>query len=44
MESVKGNEQKTEELRSELKEYELIVDSTKQPVARPVDYEEQKLH
>lgn len=44
MESVKGNEQKTEELRSELKEYELIVDSTEQPVARSVDYEEQKLH
>ena len=42
MEEVKGNEQKTEELCSELKEYELIVDSTEQPVARPVDYEEQK--
>jgi len=44
MEEVKGNEQKTEELRSDLKEYELIVDSTEQPVARPVDYKEQKLH
>lgn len=44
MEEVKGNEQKTEELRFALKEYELIVDSTEQPVARPVDYEEQKLH
>ena len=44
MEAAKGNEQKTEELRSELKEYELIVDSTEQPVARPVDYEEQKLY
>ncbi len=44
IEEVKGNEQKTEELRSDLKEYELILDSTEQPVARLVDYEEQKLH
>ena len=43
IEAAEGNEEKTEELR-DLKEYELIVDSTEQPVARPVDYEEQKLY
>ena len=44
MEVAKGNEHKTEKLRSELKEYELIVDSTEQLVSRLVDYKEQKNH
>lgn len=42
MEEVEGSDKKYEELRLNLTEYQLIVDSAEQPVARPVDYEEQK--
>jgi len=41
MEEVREREQ-YEKLRNLLTEYQLIVDSTEQPTARPVDYEEQK--
>ena len=42
MEEVQDNREQYEELRNLLTEYKLIVDSTEQPTARPVDYEEQK--
>ena len=42
MEEVQENREQYEELRNLLTEYQLIVDSTEQPTARPVDYEEQK--
>lgn len=42
MEEVKGSEQKYKELRQLLTEYQLIVDSAEQPIAKPVDYESQK--
>ncbi len=42
MEEVEGDAQKYKQLRKILTEYQLIVDSTEQPTARPVDYEEQK--
>ncbi len=44
MEEVEGDAQKYEELRKNLTEYQLIVDSAEQPITRPVDYEEQKKH
>jgi len=34
--------QKYKELRQLLTEYQLIVDSTEQPIVRPIDYELQK--
>jgi hypothetical protein len=43
MEELEGDTQKYEELR-QLTEYQLIVDSAEQPIARPVDYESQKDH
>jgi len=42
MEEVRENREQYEKLRNLLTEYQLIVDSTEQPTARPVDYEEQK--
>lgn len=42
MEEVKADVQKYKELRQLLTEYQLIVDSTEQPTARPIDYELQK--
>jgi len=42
MEEVKGDVQKYKELRQLLTEYQLIVDSTEQPIVRPIDYELQK--
>ncbi len=42
MEEVKGNVQKCKELRQLLTEYKLIVDSTEQPIARPIEYELQQ--
>jgi len=33
---------KSKELRQLLTEYQLIVDSTEQPIVRPIDYELQK--
>jgi len=41
MEEVRENREQYEKLRNLLTEYQLI-DSTEQPTARPVDYEEQK--
>jgi len=42
MEEVKEDVQKYKELRQLLTEYQLIVDSTEQPIVRPIDYELQK--
>jgi len=42
MEEVRENREQYEKMRNLLTEYQLIVDSTEQPTARPVDYEEQK--
>ncbi|MEJ6486709.1 hypothetical protein N0Y54_36535 [Nostoc punctiforme UO1] len=42
MEEVEKDSQKYQELRKILCEYELIVDSAEQAIARPVDYQEQK--
>ncbi len=42
MEEVEGERQKYQELRRMLTEYELIVDSAEQAIARPIDYQEQK--
>ncbi|WP_442940613.1 transposase family protein [Nostoc sp.] len=42
IEEVEGNSEKYQELRRILGEYELIVDSAEQAIARPVDYEKQK--
>lgn len=42
MEEVKADRQKYQELCRMLVEYELIVDSAEQAIARPVDYQEQK--
>jgi len=39
MEEVKEDVQKYKELRQLLTEYQLIVDSTEQPIVRPIDYE-----
>jgi len=39
MEEVRENREQYEKLRNLLTEYQLIVDSTEQPTARPVDYE-----
>lgn len=42
IEEVSGDSQKYQELQRMLSEYELIIDSAEQAVARPVDYQEQK--
>lgn len=42
IEEVESNSQKYQELQRMLSEYELIIDSAEQPIARPVDYQEQK--
>ena len=42
IEEVELNSQKYQELQRILSEYELIIDSAEQPIARPVDYQEQK--
>lgn len=42
IEEVSADSQKYQELQRMLSEYELIVDSTEQATARPVDYQEQK--
>jgi len=44
MEEVRENREQYEKLRNLLTEYQLIVDSTEQPTARPVDYEEKKYY
>lgn len=41
---MKSRSKAHEELRQLLTEYQLIVDSAEQPIARPVDYESQKDH
>jgi len=43
MEEVRENREQYEKLRNLLTEYQLIVDSTEQPTARPVDYESRKI-
>jgi len=43
MEEVRENREQYEKLRNLLTEYQLIVDSTEQPTARPVDYAEEIL-
>ncbi|NES71508.1 MAG: transposase, partial [Okeania sp. SIO2D1] len=42
IEEVEDDEEKYQNLREELCEYELVVDSAEQPIERPVDYSEQK--
>ncbi len=42
MEEVEGDSLKYQELRKNLCEYELIVDSAEQAIQRPIDYQEQK--
>lgn len=42
IEEVEGNNQKYQDLRRMLGEYELIVDSAEQAIERPVDYQKQK--
>ncbi|WGV25369.1 transposase family protein [Halotia branconii] len=42
IEEASVDSQKSHELQRMLSEYELIIDSAKQAIARPVDYQEQK--
>ena len=42
MEDVAGDSEKYQQLRQNISEYELIIDSTEQAIERPIDYQEQK--
>ncbi|MCC5669328.1 transposase [Nostoc sp. CHAB 5784] len=42
MEEVAGDSEKYQQLRQNLSEYELIIDSAEQAIERPIDYQEQK--